>query len=124
MIGSAAFFRAWNVMTALSVTPGTPAAAQAPPAPPAPVLLVLANRDFYAPDYGPLRASLEAEGLTVRVAAGTLDDAAWAIPTSHIWAERGNGAMPPADDALVIEGPPADRQALWDRFARLYPASA
>lgn len=58
------------------------------------------------------------------VAAGTLDDAAWAVPTSHIWAERGNGAMPPAADALVIEGPPADRQALWDRFARLYPASA
>lgn len=58
------------LMTALSVTLGTPAAAQAPPAP---VLLVLANRDFYAPDYAPLRASLEAEGLAVRVAAGTLD---------------------------------------------------
>lgn len=57
---------------ALSVMPGTPARAEPGPAP-APVLLVLANRDFYAPDYGPLRSALEAEGLTVRVAAATLE---------------------------------------------------
>lgn len=48
-----------------------PSALHAEQATPKPVLLVLANRDFYAPDYFPLRAALSAEGIPVRVAATT-----------------------------------------------------
>lgn len=46
----------------------------ADPAPaPAPALLVLAQQDFYYPDYAPLRAALEAEGVPVVVAAPSLE---------------------------------------------------
>jgi len=37
------------------------------------VLMALANQDFSYDDYAPLRASLEAAGVKVRVAAGSLD---------------------------------------------------
>lgn len=57
----------------------------------------------------------------VLVAAGTLDDSAWAIPTSHIWLKRSSGAMQPAPDALTFAETPTDRRALWDHFAALYP---
>ena len=54
------------------------------------------------------------------VAAGTLDDPSWVIPTTHIWVSR---AMP---SALIPEGVPtwekgADRQELLAAFARAYP---
>jgi putative intracellular protease/amidase len=39
---------------------------------PQPVLMVIANRDFYYREYADVRKSLEAQGLSVVVAAGTL----------------------------------------------------
>lgn len=54
------------------------------------------------------------------VAAGTLDESAWAIPTSHIWAKTRAPDVVIADDALVFDGPAPDRQLLWDRFAEIY----
>ncbi len=54
------------------------------------------------------------------IAAGTLDDASWAVPTSHIWAKTRAPDVVIADDALVFEGPAPDRQVLWDRFAEIY----
>ena len=54
------------------------------------------------------------------VAAGTLDDPAWAIPTSHIWTSRKAPDVPIEADALVYDEGPADRQPLWDRFAAIY----
>ena len=56
------------------------------------------------------------------VAAGTLDDSSWAIPTSHIWVEKASPGVVFQDDALIAEGQPADRQALFDAFDRVYPA--
>ncbi len=55
------------------------------------------------------------------VAAGTLDDPRWVVPTSHIWISR---AMP---SALIPEGVPtwekgADRQELLAAFAKAYPS--
>ena len=56
----------------------------------------------------------------VFVAAGTLDDPGWAIPTSHIWAGRASPGVVFQDDALIVEGQPSDRQALIDAFDRVY----
>jgi len=51
----------------------------------------------------------------------TLDDASWAIPTSHIWVERAAPGAMLHEDAIKVEGQPADRALLMDAFARLYP---
>ncbi len=63
-----------------------------------------------------------ANNALIFIAAGTLDDPSWAVPTSHIWVER---ALPTAvfeADAVKVEGQPTDRAALMDAFNRLYPA--
>jgi hypothetical protein len=56
----------------------------------------------------------------VFVAAGTLDDASWAIPTSHIWVKRASPGVVFQDDALIVDGGPRDRQELIDAFQRVY----
>jgi hypothetical protein len=58
----------------------------------------------------------------VFVAAGTLDDPAWAVPTSHIWTKRAAPNAVFEDDALRLEAQPADRQQLLAAFARIYGA--
>ena len=55
------------------------------------------------------------------IAVGTLDDPSWAIPTSHIWIEKASPGVSFEDDAIKVTGQPADRQALVDAFARVYP---
>ncbi|MGE0829278.1 MAG: GFA family protein [Hyphomonadaceae bacterium] len=55
------------------------------------------------------------------ICAGTMDDPSWFIPTSHIWAEQASANVCFADDALRIEGQPADRQVTLDAFARIFP---
>ena len=55
------------------------------------------------------------------VAAGTLDDPTWAVPASHIWVENASAGVLIHDDALVIQGQPANREDLSLAFARLYP---
>jgi hypothetical protein len=60
----------------------------------------------------------------VFIAAGTLDDPSWAIPTSHIWTSVASPGVAFQDDALHIEGQPADRQMLIDAFDRIYPAGS
>lgn len=57
----------------------------------------------------------------VLIAAGTLDDPSWVVPASHIWIERASPGVVMQDDALKVEGQPADRAAQLDAFARLYP---
>ena len=54
------------------------------------------------------------------VAAGTLDDPSWVVPTTHIWTSR---AMP---SALIPPGVPswekgADRLELLAAFEKAYP---
>jgi hypothetical protein len=58
----------------------------------------------------------------VFIAAGTLDDPSWAVPTSHIWTELASPGIAFQDDAVVIEGQPASRQILIDAFNRVYPS--
>ncbi|HEY0267552.1 MAG TPA: GFA family protein [Rhizomicrobium sp.] len=53
------------------------------------------------------------------VAAGTLDDPSWAIPTVHIWVDKAPGA-PLGEDAAMVEGQPATRDVLFDSFRRFY----
>jgi hypothetical protein len=48
-------------------------------------------------------------------------DPTWFVPTSHIWASRAQPDVMFAPDALVIEGAPADRKPIWDRFNEIYP---
>jgi len=55
------------------------------------------------------------------IAAGTLDEPSWVVPTSHIWAERAAPDFPFEKDALVLRGQPADRRQLWNHFQLLYP---
>ena len=57
----------------------------------------------------------------VFIAAGTLDDPSWAVPTSHIWTEVASPGVSFHDDAIAIEGQPSDRQILIDAFNRVYP---
>ena len=57
----------------------------------------------------------------VFIAAGTLDDPNWAVPTSHIWTDRASAGVVFQDDALIVPGQPSDRQMLFDAFDRIYP---
>ncbi len=59
----------------------------------------------------------------VFIAVGTLDDTSWAIPTSHIWTQAASPGVFFHDDAITIEGQPADRQILIDAFNRVYPGA-
>ena len=54
------------------------------------------------------------------VAAGTLDDPSWAVPTSHIWIEKASPGVVFEDDAIKIEGQPPTREELMDAFAEIY----
>jgi len=56
----------------------------------------------------------------VFIAAGSLDDASWAVPASHIWIEKASPGVIMQDDAVKLEGQPAQREALMDAFARIY----
>jgi hypothetical protein len=57
----------------------------------------------------------------VFIAAGTLDDASWFRPASHIWTASAEPGMAFEPDALIVEGQPETRQVLIDAFNRLYP---
>jgi len=54
------------------------------------------------------------------IAAGTLDDPSWAVPTSHIWVEKISPGVAVQEDAIQLIGQPADRQVLMDAFAKVY----
>ena len=56
------------------------------------------------------------------LAVGTLDDASWPVPTSHIWIEKASPGVSFEKDAIKVTGQPTDRQVLIEAFARLYPA--
>ena len=54
------------------------------------------------------------------VAAGTLDDSRWVVPTSHIWVNKAAPGTIFEDDALKVSGQPKERQALFDAFRSVY----
>ena len=56
------------------------------------------------------------------IAAGTLDDPRWVVPTSHIWIEKASPNVIMEGDALKVRGQPTERQALFEAFARIYGA--
>ena len=56
----------------------------------------------------------------VFIPAPTLDDASWAVPTSHIWIERLTPGTVMHADAVQIEGQPTDRALLMDAFTKIY----
>ncbi len=55
----------------------------------------------------------------VFVAAGTLDDAGWAVPTAHLWVDKAPRAVF-AGDAVQVVGQPEGREALFESFRRIY----
>ena len=57
----------------------------------------------------------------VFIAAGTLDDPHWVIPTSHIYTAKAMPGVAFEDDAVRLEGPSTNRDVLMDAFARVYP---
>jgi hypothetical protein len=57
----------------------------------------------------------------VFIAAGTLDEPGWAIPTSHIWTAKAAPGIAYQDDAILVEGQPTDREQLMRAFTRIYP---
>jgi hypothetical protein len=57
----------------------------------------------------------------VFIQAGTLDDATWFLPASHIYASRAWPAAHFAPDALKLPGPPDSREVVLAAFRRLYP---
>jgi hypothetical protein len=56
----------------------------------------------------------------VFIPAPTLDDSGWAIPTSHIWIECAAPDAVMREDAVKLEGQPADRALLMDAFKKVY----
>lgn len=56
----------------------------------------------------------------VMIAAGTLDESGWAIPTSHIWMKDCANPAAVAPDAITFEIAAPDRMLLWERFAKIY----
>ncbi|HVW73304.1 MAG TPA: GFA family protein [Rhizomicrobium sp.] len=61
-----------------------------------------------------------ASNALVFVTAGTLDDSSWAVPSSHIWVEKVSPGVVMQDDAIKLEGQPADRKILMDAFTAIY----
>ena len=61
-----------------------------------------------------------ASSALVFIAAGTLDDSTWVVPTSHIWIERASPGVVMRDDAIQVAGQPADRKILMDAFTKVY----
>ena len=61
-----------------------------------------------------------ASNALVFIAAGTLDDSSWAIPTSHIWVEKISPGVAMQEDAIKVVGQPADRKILMDAFTKVY----
>jgi hypothetical protein len=61
-----------------------------------------------------------ASNALVFIAAGTLDDPSWAIPTSHIWVEKISPGVAMEEDAIKVVGQPADRKILMDAFTKVY----
>ena len=61
-----------------------------------------------------------ASNALVFIAAGTLDDPSWAIPTSHIWVEKISPGVTMEEDAIKVVGQPADRKILMDAFTKVY----
>ena len=55
------------------------------------------------------------------VAAGTLDEPSWVIPTSHIYVERVSPGVEMAGDALQVNGQPPNREVLMEAFSKAYP---
>lgn len=64
-----------------------------------------------------------ASNALVFIAAGTLDDTSWVIPTSHIWVEKISPGVEMRDDAVKVVGQPADRKMLMDAFSAIYGAA-
>jgi hypothetical protein len=58
----------------------------------------------------------------VFLAAGTLDDSSWIVPTAHIWTKHAAPHVLLHGDALHCEGQPATRQLTFDAFAQIYGA--
>ena len=56
----------------------------------------------------------------VFIAAGTLDDPRWVVPTSHIWVECASPGVVMQDDAIKVQGQPATREMLADAFTAIY----
>jgi hypothetical protein len=56
----------------------------------------------------------------VFIAAGTLDDTSWAIPTSHIYVEKLSPGVVMQADAAQIKGQPAERQQIFDAFYKIH----
>ena len=60
----------------------------------------------------------------VFIAAGTLDDPSWAVPTSHIWVERLSPGVVMQEDAIQVVGQPTDRKILMDAFTKIHGEGA
>lgn len=58
------------------------------------------------------------------VAAGTLDDPSWALPTSHIWVRSISPTILIDYDCHVVDGQPASRQELITAFNIVYGTGA
>lgn len=69
------------------------------------------TRMWHAPDVAPD---------LIILCAGTLDEAGWAIPTSHIFIEEAAPDAVAAEDALIAEAFQTTRAALWERFDEIY----
>lgn len=57
----------------------------------------------------------------VFVAAGTLDDPHWVVPTSHIYTAKAMPGVAFEADAICLEGPSTDRETLMKAFDKVYP---
>lgn len=49
---------------------------------------------------------------------GTLDDPSWTMPVAHLWVSRRRKGTIIDPDALIFDEQPADRQPIYDFFAR------
>jgi len=56
----------------------------------------------------------------VFIAAGTLDDPSWIVPTAHIWTKHASPGVHLHEDAFHCEAQPATRQPTFEAFARIY----
>jgi len=49
---------------------------------------------------------------------GTLDDSSWTRPVAHLWLSRRRKGVEIDAEALLFDEQPADRQPIYDLFAR------
>ena len=76
------------------------------------------SRIFFCPNCHTRVWHAPAVSELLSIMAGTLDDTSWLAPVGHIWTTHKQRGVLIARDAMCFDGPPPNRELLYDAFQR------